>query len=89
MNLGVTRNYIFLGYIAYNQILTREKKDSYALITANETPLSNIKQVCQETKLMILDLKDYYETLILDVMDIKYDIILEIPWLEDHNLKIN
>jgi hypothetical protein len=45
MDLEVTRNYISLEYVAYNQVLTREKKDLYTLITTNETPLDNIRRV--------------------------------------------
>jgi hypothetical protein len=40
-------------------------------------------------KLIALDLEDHYETLILDIINIKHDIILRISWLKDHNLKIN
>ena len=29
------------------------------------------------------------ETIVLDIVDIKYDIILSIPWLEHHDLTIN
>jgi hypothetical protein len=45
MNLRVIRNYIFLEYATSNQVLTREKKDLYTLIMANEISLDNIKQV--------------------------------------------
>jgi hypothetical protein len=40
-------------------------------------------------KPMILNLKDHHETLVLDIVDIKHDIILGISWLKDHNLEIN
>jgi hypothetical protein len=46
MNLRAIGNYIFLGYITYNKILTREKKDLYALIIADRTLLGNTRQVC-------------------------------------------
>jgi Retroviral aspartyl protease len=86
---GATGNYISSGYVARNKIPTREKKDSYALTTADGTPLGNIRRVCQEMEPMTLNLKDHHKTLILDVIDIKHDIILRILWLKDHNLKIN
>jgi hypothetical protein len=38
---------------------------------------------------MTLDLEDHHKTLVLNVIDIKHNIILRIPWLEDHNLEIN
>jgi hypothetical protein len=78
INLRAIRNYIFLGYATHNQVLTREKKDLYTLIIADETPLGNIERVCQEMKPITLDLEDHHETLILDVINIKHDIILGI-----------
>jgi hypothetical protein len=78
MNLEIIGNYISLGYIAHNIVLTREKKDLYMLIMADEMPLDNIRRVCQEMKLMTLDLEDHHKILILDIMDIKYNIILRI-----------
>jgi Retroviral aspartyl protease len=89
VDLGATGNYISSGYVARNQVPTREKKDSYALTTADGTPLGNTGRVCQETEPMTLDLEDHRETLVLDVVDIKHDIILGIPWLKDHNPEIN
>jgi hypothetical protein len=46
MDLRAIENYISLGYIARNQVLMREKKDLYALIIADGTPLDNIGRVC-------------------------------------------
>jgi hypothetical protein len=89
MNLKATKNYISLGYITYNQVPTWEKKDLYMLIMTNETPLGNTRRVYQEIELMALDLEDHHETLVLNVMNIKHNIILEISWLEDHNLEVN
>jgi hypothetical protein len=43
MNLGAIENYIFLEYVTYNKVLTREKKNLYILITTNETSLDNIR----------------------------------------------
>jgi hypothetical protein len=43
IDLEVIGNYIFLEYATCNQVLTREKKDSYALIIINETPLDNTR----------------------------------------------
>jgi hypothetical protein len=67
----------------------RKKKSLYILITADGTLLDNTRWVYQEIELITLDLEDHYETLVLDIIDIKHNIILDIPWLEDHNLEIN
>jgi hypothetical protein len=71
-------NYISLEYITYNQVLTRKKKNSYALIITNEMPLDNTRRVYQEIEPMTLDLEDHHKTLVLDIMNIKHDIILGI-----------
>jgi hypothetical protein len=80
MDLGTIRNYISLGYVTYNQVSIRKKKSLYTLIIANETSLGNIRWVYQEIELMTLDLEDHYKTLVLDIMDIKHNIILGILW---------
>jgi hypothetical protein len=78
MDLKAIGNYISLGYITYNQVLTREKKSLYTLIIVNRTPLDNTRRVCQKIKPMNLDLEDHHETLVLNIINIKYNIILKI-----------
>jgi hypothetical protein len=43
VDLGAIRNYISIGYITHNQVSTQEKKDSYALMIINGTPLDNTR----------------------------------------------
>jgi hypothetical protein len=42
-----------------------------------------------ETVPITLNIQKHQETLMLDVIDIKYDIILGIPWLEYHDLVVS
>jgi hypothetical protein len=42
-----------------------------------------------ETVPITLNIQKHQETLMLNVVDIKYDIILGIPWLEYHDLVVS
>jgi len=46
-------------------------------------------RIDKETIPIFLEIGKYMETIILDIVDIKYNIILGIPWLKHHDLMIN
>jgi len=83
---GATRNYISRGYVAQHRIQTRNKEQAYKLALADGSPMKQDEGWMRtETIPIHLDINQHHEQIVLDVTEIKYDLILGIPWLEYHN----
>jgi hypothetical protein len=79
MDSGVIRNYISPEYIKRCYVKTYNKEKSYKLTLANGSPIEQTGWMNTETILIILNIQKHQETLMLNVINIKYDIILGIP----------
>jgi hypothetical protein len=73
------RNYISPGYIKRYYIETYDKEKLYKLTLANGSPVGQTEWMNTETVPITLNIQKHQETLMLNVINIKYDIILGIP----------
>jgi hypothetical protein len=65
------------------------KKDSYLLHVANRERML-YKLLIKHEVVTKLDIQEHYEKICLDVFSLAaYDIILGLPWLQEHNLQID
>ena len=56
---------------------------------ADSSAVGQTERIGKETISIFLEIRKHKETIVLDIVDIKYDIILSIPWLEHHDPMIN
>ncbi len=87
---GATRGFVSerLGNIL-NKFKKRKAKP-YPLTMADGTPVDyNNGWIGEELSEVCLDINGHCEKITLDIVNIKYDIVLGIPWLQSHNPMIN
>jgi Retroviral aspartyl protease len=89
MNSRVIRNYISLECVKKCYIKTYNKDKSYKLALADRSPAGQTRWMNIKIILITLNIQKHQETLVLNVINIKYDIILGIPWLEYHDLVVS
>jgi hypothetical protein len=75
----VIGNYISPGYVKKCHIKTCNKDKSYKLALADKSPARQTGWMNTETVPITLNIQKHQETLVLNIMNIKYDIILSIP----------
>ena len=86
---GATGNYVSTRYAQQKHIRLRQKESSYGLTLADGQPVSqNQGKVSRETDPLGLSIGRHHEKIVLDLVDIKHDVILGIPWLEYHDLTV-
>jgi hypothetical protein len=73
------RNYISPKCVKRCHIKIYDKDKLYKLALVNESPTKQTKWMNIKTILITLNIQKHQETLMLNVIDIKYDIILSIP----------
>ena len=56
---------------------------------ADSSAAGQTGRIGEETIPTFLKIGKHMKTIMLDIVDIKYDIILSIPWLEHHDPMIN
>jgi hypothetical protein len=76
---GVIENYISPRCIKKYYIKTYDKNKLYKLALADGSPIRSTGWMNTKTVPITLNIQKYQETLMLNVLDIKYDIILGIP----------
>ena len=87
IDLGATGNFMSRRFVNENRIATCEKNDGYELIAVDG---SRLPDVDSKTILLLLAIQRHYEEITLDVLNTaSYDIVLGMPWLENHNLVID
>ena len=86
---GAIENYISPKYVKRYRIETCNKSKSYQLALADDSAAGQTERIGKETISTFLEIGKHMKTIVLDIVDIKYDIILSIPWLEHHNPMIN
>ena len=87
---GATENYISREYVLRNKTPIRDKKNPYRLTLADGSPVRKERgQIKTETTPLLLRIEEHYEEIVLDVLGIKYDVILGKAWLSHHNPTIN
>ena len=89
MNSGAIGNYISPECVKRHQIETCNKSKPYQLALADGSAAGQTGRIGEETIPTFLEIGKHMETIVLDIVDIKYDIILGIPWLEHHDPMIN
>jgi len=89
MDSGAIENYISSKYVKRYQIETCNKSKSYQLALADGSAAGQTGRIDKETIPIFLEIRKHMKTIVLNIVDIKYDIILGIPWLEHHDLMIN
>jgi len=82
-------NYISSRCVKRHQIETCNKSKLYQLALADDSAAGQTGRIGKETIPIFLEIGKHMETIVLNIVDIKYDIILSIPWLEHHDLTIN
>ena len=86
---GAIGNYISSGCVKRHQIETCNKSKPYQLALADGSAAGQTGRIGEETMPTFLKIGKHMETIVLDIVNIKYDIILGIPWLEHHDPMIN
>jgi len=86
---GAIRNYISSRCVKQYQIETCNKSKSYQLALADGSATGQTGRIDEETIPIFLKIGKHKEIIVLDIVNIKYDIILGIPWLEHHDPMIN
>ena len=85
---GATGNYMSPRALRKLGKQTRTKEKPYELRLADGT-LTDQGMVKQETPELEMKIQGHDERIVFDVVDIRYEAILGIPWLEKHNPRIN
>ena len=87
IDLGATGNFMSRRFVNENRIATYKKNNGYELIAVDG---SRLPDVDSETILLLLAIQRHYEEITLDVLNTaSHDIVLGMPWLENHNLVID
>ena len=87
IDLGATGNFMSRRFVNENRIATYEKNNGYELIAVDGSRLPDIDS---ETIPLLLAIQRHYEEITLDVLNTaSHDIVLGMPWLENHNLVID
>ena len=77
VDLRASGNYISREYILRNKTSIRDKKYVYQLRLADESSIQKRqRQIKTETVLLFLKIEEYHEEIVLNVLNIKYNIIL-------------
>ena len=79
MDLGAIGNYISPRCMKRHQIETCDKSKLYQLALADSSVVGQTRRIGEEIIPTFLEIGKYIETIMLDIVDIKYDIILGIP----------
>ena len=90
LDLETNENFILRSYIFRTRTSTRDKQYPYQLILADRSSIKKGQNKIRiETEPLSLKIEDHYEEIVLNLMNIKHDIILEKPWLSQYNPIIN
>jgi hypothetical protein len=83
---GANRSYASTAMGQKLQNWKKDKEKPYPLTMADGTPLGHDDGwVRKELRDVTLDIKGHSEQIVLDVVGIKYDVILGMAWLRQHN----
>lgn len=89
---SATENFISKDLINRKRFSIRKKANVYDLIIIDEKLLTSQKnkRVNQETESLSIALQRHHEEIIFDVIHmINHELVLEMPWLKKHNLKVD
>ena len=89
IDLEAIGNYISSRCVKQHQIETYNKSKPYQLALADGSAAGQTGRIDEETIPTFLEIGKHMKTIVLDIIDIKYNIILGIPWLKHHDPMIN
>ena len=79
IDLKAIENYISSECVKRHQIKTCNKSKPYQLALADSSAAGQTGRIGEETIPTFLEIGKHKKTIVLDIVDIKYDIILGIP----------
>ena len=86
IDCGANRNYVLTYVVSTLRSRVKYKDKPYPLTMADGTPVDHDEGwIRQELFRVNLSIQSHEETISLDIVNIKYDIILGIAWLQEHN----
>jgi hypothetical protein len=87
---GSQANYLSARAVFLAGLRPLRKEESYPLHVANGQPMPGGNQITHEVTGVTLSIQDHQEKLDLDVFGLAtHDIILGLPWLREHNPRID
>ena len=90
VDTGATASFVSTRFAAKHRNGVQLKKKPYPLTMADGSPVEQHGgMVIEELRAATLTIAEHQEIMTLDVVTIKYDLILGIPWLESHNPQID
>ena len=87
---GSQSNYISARAVFLAGLRPLRKQDSYPLHVANGQPMPGEAKITHEVTRVTLSIQNHQEEIDLDVFGLAtHDIILGLPWLREHNPRID
>ena len=87
---GSQANYVSAHAVRKAGLTQLRKQQPYPLHVANGEPMPNEERITHEVRQVTLSIQEHEEKIDLDVFGLAtHDIILGLPWLREHNPRID
>jgi hypothetical protein len=88
---GATGNFMARALVEREGYSTQKKPDAYNLVIVDgNSLLDKNERVDKETKPLSIAIQQHHEELTFDIVGIAtHNIVLEMPWLKQHNLEVD